>query len=801
MPHNYESCRENLRQLGEWYKSKEGDRNEATTRVHLIDSLFFQCLGWEREDCNSEESHGGEYADYTFLAPRRVLIVEAKKEGNHFDLPAGQNKIEYSLHSLLRDYPNLKAAVTQAANYCQSRGVPYGAVCNGHQIVAFIAARGDGLPPLEGKSLVFSSFDFMLEHFLDLWQSLSKPGVEEKRLQARLVGDVLPELPPKLAATITTYPGIKARNIFQADLQNLSEVVIEDVIGSRDMEARFFEECYAKSNALSRYALVSERILRARYAALFDSESPGPTIVPASDAKISAEIFAESLSRRPILLIGDVGVGKTTFIRRLIKVEAPQLFESSITFYINLGSQATLTLSLKEFIPKEILRQLRQNYGIDAEELHFVRKVYAQELNRFAKGIYSDLEELNPSLYKEKEILFLEERIKNKDQYLRDALYYVARGNKKQIILFIDNTDQRSDETQQQAFLIAQEIAEGWRPVTVFVALRPETFYRSMRIGALSGYHPKAFTISPPRIDEVIRKRLLFALKITKGEIPIQAFSNTVEVRLRNLETIIEVFLRSLETNPSLEECIDNISGGNVRLALDLVRSFFGSGYVDTQKIVKIQDDGGDYTIPLHELIKAIIFGDAEYYDSEQSPIANLFDISTLDGREHFLLPLLIALLSSAGGKGSGEGFIETSKIYERLQALGFTPEQIDAALIRGVRKKLIETSARRMPQPGNVMPQALRVTTIGLYHTVHLAGLFQYLDAVLVDTPILDDEVRGLISSSHDIDSRVANVRKFRSYLDNIWFGDAHLKATSLFNWPAVSQRLKQDLFRVLRR
>lgn len=798
MSNEYEAGRENLSQLIAWYAANASHRNEATTRLHLIDRLFFDCLGWGKDDCIVEESSNNEYADYTFLAPRRVLIVEAKKEGDYFELPAGQERREYSIASLARDYANVSAALKQAAGYCQSRGVPFGAISNGHQIIAFVANRNDGLPPLEGKALVFSSPRLMLDKFLELWQALSKPGIEERKLQVRLTGNLLPQLPPKLSETIATYPGIKARNVFQTDLQNLSEVVIEDLISSQDLEARFFEECYAKSDSLSRYALVSKNILQARYAALFDSGSPGPATVAATNASgISPELFAESLSRRPILLIGDVGVGKTTFIRRLIKVEAVHLFETAFRFYINLGAQATLSADLKQFIPKEILRQLRQNYGIDTEESNFVRKVYAQELNRFSKGIYSDLRELDPATYKQKEIEFLQEHLRDKDQYLKDALYYIARGNKRQVVLFIDNTDQRSDETQQQAFLIAQEIAEGWRPVTVFVALRPETFYRSMRIGALSGYHPKAFTIAPPRIDEVIRKRLLFALKITKGEIPIPAFSNTVEVRLRNLETIIDVFLRSLETNPSLEEFIDNISAGNVRLALDLVREFFGSGYVDTQKIVKIEDDGGDYQIPLHELLKAVIFGDAEYYDPGQSPVANLFDISHLDPKEHFLLPLLIGLVASAGS-ASVEGFAETSTIYERLQGLRFTADQIDSALTRGVRKKLIETSARRMPQPGQVMPHALRVTTVGLYHTKVLCQSFPYVEAILVDTPILDDEVRASISSSHHIDARVANVKAFQDYLDREWYADDYLKHTSLFNWVAASRQLRKDVKRV---
>jgi hypothetical protein len=798
MPYDYEMARENLARLASSQLGDFSQRNEATTRLQLIDRLFFECLAWNRDDCIPEESQNGKYADYTFLAPRRVLIVEAKKEGDYFELPAGAEKSEYSIAALARDYPNVKAALEQAAGYCQSRGVPFGAVCNGHQIIAFIANRSDGLPPLNGKAIVFSSLNVMLDKFLDLWQALSKPGVEEKKLQVRLMGESLPELPPKLSETIATYPGIKARNVFQTDLQNLSEVVIEDLISSRDLEARFFEECYAKSAALSSYALISKNILQARYAALFDSATPGPAIESATTEKgISAELFAEALSRRPILLIGDVGVGKTTFIRRLVKVEAAQLFESSITFYIDLGAQATLSADLKNFIPKEILRQLRKNYAIDADEANFIRKVYAQELNRFAKGIYSGLRELDPPGYKQKEIEFLHEKLLNKDQYLKDALYYIARGNRRQIILFIDNTDQRSDETQQQAFLIAQEIAEGWNPVTVFVALRPETFYRSVRMGTLSGYHPKAFTIAPPRIDEVIRKRLAFALKITRGEIPIQAFSNTVQVRLKNLESIIEVFLKSLDTNRTLEEFIDNISGGNVRLALDLVRGFFGSGYVDTQKIIKIQDEGGHYQVPLHEFLKAVIFGDAEYYDPEQSPIVNVFDVSHCDPKEHFLLPLLISLVASRGSS-SADGFVDTAVIYERLQGLGFTPEQIDSALTGGVRKKLVETSARRVPQPGQIMPHALRVTTVGFYHTSHLCQLFTYIDAVLVDTPILDSEIRSSISNSHDINQRLTNVKAFQEYLDREWLADSYLKHTSIFDWMRTSRQLTADIRRI---
>src|SRR3989442_7280998 len=236
MTYDYEAWRENLRKLAEWYAPRVAHRNEATTRIQLIDRLFFECLGWPRDSVIAEEVNNGKFTDYTFIAPRRVLIVEAKKEGEYFELPAGHtSRVEYGLTGLMKDNPRLAAAIRQASDYCQSRGVPFSAVSNGHQIAAFVATRSDGVSPFDGKALVFHSLDFMYQHFLDLWQGLSKPGIEEKRLIARLIGDARPDIPPKPSAALMRYPGVKGRNIFQTDLQTVSELVLEDLPRSPEL--------------------------------------------------------------------------------------------------------------------------------------------------------------------------------------------------------------------------------------------------------------------------------------------------------------------------------------------------------------------------------------------------------------------------------------------------------------------------------------------------------------------------------------------------------------------------------------
>src|SRR5258708_16378750 len=119
MASDYETCRGNLEKLVAWYATTASERNEATTRFQLIDEIFFNCLGWDKEDSLLEEPYEGEYADYTFMAPRRVLIVEAKKEGNYFEVPSAKDHLEYSLTAFMQDYQNLKTPLGQTAGDCQ----------------------------------------------------------------------------------------------------------------------------------------------------------------------------------------------------------------------------------------------------------------------------------------------------------------------------------------------------------------------------------------------------------------------------------------------------------------------------------------------------------------------------------------------------------------------------------------------------------------------------------------------------------------------------------------------------------
>lgn len=791
---DYELCNSNFNELVSYYNFNKGTRNEATTRLHLINTLFLECLGWEKNDVICEDHYNGEYTDYTFGKPKKLMIVEAKKEGIYFEVPAGETKIYYKIKSVMDFSPETKSAIKQVSEYCQSRGVPNAVVTNGFQLIAFIATRQDGIPPFDGKAFVISSYEQLMNGgFLTLWNSLSSNAISKGLLKSQLLSGGLDPLPPKLSVSTTNYPGFKERNAFQTDLKILSDLIFEDLTKHKEIEIDFLKECYCQSGALSKYALMSKALLKSRYSILFDKSGSAPTIKSATTKSgISPEILAESMSSRPILLIGDVGVGKTTFIRNLINIGGEEVFENAITLYLNLGSEAVFTVNIKEYILQLVEQQLRENYSIDIFDNKFVRRVYKSDIQRFSKGIYSSIKNSAPDKYEDKLIESLQDKIKNLPSHVMLSLDHITRGFRKQIIIFLDNSDQRSDQTQQDVFLVSQEIAEKW-PATVFIAIRPETFHKSRHSGALSGYHPKAFTILPPRIDLVLKKRLAFGIKLAEGKFPISLLPKDTEVKFKNISSIFKSFSESLDFSNAINKAIENISGGNVRSALEFVKEFFGSGHVNTEKIVNLFEKEGRYYVPLHEFLRAILYADHTYYFPPSSPIVNIYDISHRDESEYFLMSIMLGTLASSSRTLKNSGFMQLNFLYETLQNLGYIPLQIERCLLRAFDKKLLITSGRLDPNVEFELIDSIRITTVGLYHFQILPYLFTYYDSMLVDIPIIDRKIRRKIALSNDIPHRICAVEEFQKYLDCKW-ASANLK-TDVYDWMDISNKLSEDI------
>lgn len=766
--------------LCESMASEEVDFNEADTRHRFLDVLIHDCLGWDRADTKCERQLDGEYSDYELGTPPEI-VIEAKRAGITFEVPveSGRNLVR-SAKSLCSASREFKAAFEQAVRYCKARAIQVGAVANSSQIIIFIGARTDAVLPENGKCLVFNNLKEMKDNFSRLWHALSPDAALRRIVIGDLASNLPSGVPPKLSRYIAGYPSFRYPSEFQQSLRMLSDLLIEDVPNTPEYRKRFLEECYCESGALAKELMLGKKIIAARYASLFNPAEKGPSLLPVSreddDAYgLSKEAVAEALGRRPIVVIGDVGVGKTSFIRNLIYVKAAEEMQNGIFLYIDLGSKANLGQDIHTFLVQDIERQLLEDHSLDLYDDSFVRAVYMGDLVRFDRSIHGRLKETNPEKYLDKQIEMLEELCKNRIQHLQRSIEHLSKGRRKQIVICIDNADQRDLDDQQSAFLAAQEFAAEWKAL-VLVSIRPRTYFASKTAGSLSAYPQRILTISPPRVDLVLQRRLTFSLDLAEGKEPLERFAG-ISIKLDSIALFLRALLYSLKNNRELSELLTNITGGNIREVLELIKGFIGSPNVDSRKIIELHEKDG-YVIPVHEFSKQALLGEYTHYDSKSSLAYNLFDIRYPEPREHFLSPFLLGYLLNESSSNNTEGFVQTTDLMQEMRTYGYVPDQIEHALRRLTNKKLIEATERVTFDEGlqglvGDMPTAFRATTIGSYHLFRWSSVFAYIDAMVFDTPILDESVQKVVSVNHnsfDIKDRYKRSTAFRDYLTSVW-------------------------------
>lgn len=779
---NYEAAKSGLEKI--IANTKElNDFNEATARFQIIDRVLTEVLLWNRSGISVEKHHRADFTDYECGAPVQ-LLVEAKRDSIGFILPVKIDKNLLQLATLIEKNKDFADAVDQAVGYCQKRGIPYAAVTNGRQWVFLLGSRIDGITSDKGRCVAYSSLENMHDNFRELWDLVTPDALAEGNLRALLTKSMHIPPPRKLSSRLADYPGHKSRNPIATELQILGGLFFDDIITAPEIEEKFLKDAYCQSGALSQYALVSKELLRTRYTTFFESHagvaaSPA-TVKKGTNPQLTKDVLAAALSKRPILLVGDVGVGKTTFIRNLVKNDAKEEFSRALVLFLDYGVKPAVSDDLKSYTSAEIIRQLRENENVDISERNFVRGVYHQRLMDFTKGIYGDLKESSPDVFKLKEIEFLGDLLKNEEEHVRRSLEHIFRGQKRQIVVFLDNVDQRPPVFQEEVFLIATSMAATW-PITAFVSLRPETFALSRARGALAAYQPRVFTIEPPRIDLVIKKRLEFALAqlVVSGRLP---GLDGITLASKNLENYLRMLIRAFDTQTEITEFIDNMCAGNVREALKYVGSFVGSGHVDSAKILTAMESRGTYLLPLHEFIRAVIYKDAEHYNPSDSPLPNLYDIGTSMSKEHFAMLILLDYVERAGQIGGRHGFVERHLVLEFMQSAGFTVDQVFPHIRRAFDKGLL-SSPEGLKDEG---ADRLRITSAGAYSTKKLCTLFSYLDAVVVDTPIVDVDARGAIYDARSIDDRLTRAEKFIAYLDLAWQRAPELH--DKFDWLSLS-------------
>ena len=660
---------------------------------------------------------------------------------------------------------------------------------NGYAWIIFRAIRED-IPWREGTARVFPSLEYICEHFTDFWNLLSFAAIGAGSLDA--------EFGPPRRATRELHRVIA--NLFNADLplqrnrlhgqlDPLIRAVFEDIADQAQLE--ILQSCYVHSQSLKIVAADLDLVITDSIPTFLKHQDTEPILQGSADAGRFGEAVSKALDAKTgqlFLLLGGIGSGKTTFLKRYQRtVGKPLLDDHTVWFNVDFLGAPLDPIELEPFVWRTVLEQFRNRYTSPRlETRRNIKRAFADDIAALSETALRHLKQGSEE-YENALSPYLERWQADVTNYVPKLLRLCKPRQDLAVVLFIDNVDQLSSAYQAQIFLLAQRVTRLLGSITV-VVLREESYYTANVQRTFTAYTNRKFHIASPRFSRLIGSRIKYAIEVLEASErePTLPFNLGGGIHI-DRDAIIQ-FLRIVEysifeKNKNIALFIEALCFGNMRLALQMFTTFLVSGATDVAKMLLIYRRDGSYFVPMHEFLKSVMLGDRRYYKEAESPIMNIFDCGAEKNSSHFTALRCLALLLSFRGQSSpeGQGYYPISSVVRLFEDVFDNREALIKAMNRLVARQLIETNTRSTETI--LGASHVRVTSAGWYYRRHLVRSFSYLDLVLQDTPLNDSILeRALRDSVYRVDNlgdreedkiarmetRFARVKRFLDYLSH---------------------------------
>jgi hypothetical protein len=370
-----------------------------------------------------------------------------------------------------------------------------------------------------------------------------------------------------------------------------------------------------------------------------------------------------------------------------------------------------------------------------------LKQAYHSEYEGLKRGRLAPIYSRNPDDFEAEFSKELKGYEQVADQHFVRLLKVAARQTERRPFLVFDNADQFSEKTQDEVFRLAQKFAKDLGCASV-ISLREESYWKNKDHGTLSAFHAVSYHVQPPRLRQVISKRFRFADKLLKEAQKDFVDSDERPLSSDELRGVLEKIGQTLLANDSRYlELLEYLSPFEIRRPLEFLSRFLVSGHTNMDSILRSVRRSQDITIGFHEFFTAIALGDREVYSESASDIVNLFAV---DGRaDASNLNRLAVLGRTLAAKGNstpfGNGFLPVVELISDCELLGVFPDTTRSILALFNSKRLVETETQNRSDVGSA--NLIRATAAAQYYLEKLAHEFAYLDAIVIDTAIGDDD------------------------------------------------------------
>ncbi|MCX5643497.1 MAG: hypothetical protein NTZ17_02255 [Phycisphaerae bacterium] len=503
------------------------DWTEADTRSKFIDTVLMDCLGWNESNVRRERSNDRKRLDYLLSTTRPVLVVEAKKASHGFPILKTPLSSRCQIDRFMRANPGIREAMLQVVDYCRRFSAPLAVLTNGRTYITFVAVRTDGVPWDDGDAMVFADIFDEKFNFAYLYNLLAKHSVIAGNLVSELLTDGIPIQAQSVLSTYVDPNAIVPRNPIGLALEPLLVQVFSDVAKEED-SIDVLENCYVFPGETSLRNEEFEAILLDRAPRVADAVLD---VSSRNSFDKFQEYIKDYLSRtrwaQTIFVIGGVGVGKTTFLRRYFTVVAPHDLsgQNTCAFYIDFRKPGLDPKKIPELIFRRLREQILQldekDVPGEGKDVHYdfvspegLQQVFWPLMQRFLKGPEGRLKEINGEEFEKAKLHFLARLSEDDYELVKGAFRVLRERYHRHVCVILDNADQCKPEYQEAIYLFSRTLEDDLQCL-IIVALREEWYWRfAKKGGPLSAYHDVVYHIPAPRVRDVLSRRLDYAINL-----------------------------------------------------------------------------------------------------------------------------------------------------------------------------------------------------------------------------------------------------------------------------------------------
>jgi len=713
---------------------------EADARLQLIDRFLTEILGWDLADMSTEPHSENGYTDYLLkLSNKPALVLEAKRIGHLLVNTANPAVCHYKVGG-----PALRAAkggIDQAAKYSLDHGADLAVVTTGIAWIAFQPFVGGGISFSSRKAIVFPNLQSIKDNFALFHDLFSKEGVAKHffKVQLAKVGGLdMAQFEPLEAVC---RPG-NAKMIQRTKLATDLDPVFREFFGaiSGDDDHEMLLECFVETRESRQADAALEKIVHGISSSVSQLETgSGDRLVR------EIETIVESGRGETVVIVGNKGAGKSTFIKRFFKLVLNRVTRKKcLLVHIDLleatGTVDTITDWLTRKSTKSIEDALFENGIASYDEL---QGMYWTEYQKWRSGIHAYLYQTDKNAFKIKFGEYLGGQI-NVDPhgYLLRLIEHAVKARKLLPCLVFDNADHYEELFQEVVFQWSQAIRKEVAFSLVLMPITDRTIWRLSKAGPFQTYGSKLFYLPVPSAKAVLQKRVTFLAAKAGQSIGGRDYFLQRGIRL-SVENLV-AFAACLEEIFINEDFVSRrvswLSNHDIRRSLVLSQDIICSPFMSIEDLVTAflkRSSGGAVKIGYRSFMEALLLKNYDQFQQDDhSFLLNVFSISPRYPTTPLLkLRVLKLLIDQAGDESGSSSYFPIDKIRVYFELMGIEIEELDDALEGLLARRLVEPFDASEERVTNT--QRLAVTHSGRMHYEMSTTDPIYLRHMALTTPI----------------------------------------------------------------